>query len=305
VTLNFFIRCQLFNSLLDANSMSQSPPTPFRLAGIIGWPVSHSRSPAIYNHWIKSHGLNGQYVYLPVKPENPHNLRDAVAGMRAMGFAGGNLTMPHKLAVIPLLDYIDPVAKAMGSVNTLAFGVDGALTGYNTDGFGFIQSLLDVKPNWRAADGPVVVLGAGGASRAIVYALLREGATEIRLTNRTQATAQAIADEFGGSIQVVDWASRHEAIADCSTLINTTSQGMHGQSDLDLSLNLLPINALVADAIYVPLETPLLIAARLRGNLTVNGLGMLLNQARPAFNAWFGTMPNITPELLKAVHATF
>jgi shikimate dehydrogenase len=285
--------------------MSQSSPTSFRLAGIIGWPVGHSRSPVIYNHWIKSYGFNGQYVYLPVKPESTNNLRDAVAGMRAMGFAGGNLTMPHKLAVLPLLDYIDPVAKAMGSVNTLAFDVDGALTGYNTDGFGFIQSLLDAKPNWRAADGPVVVLGAGGASRAIVYALIKEGATEIRLANRTQSTAKAIADEFGGPIQVIDWASRHDAIADCATLINTTSQGMHGQADLDLSLRLLPSTTLVADAIYVPLETPLLIAARLRGNLTVNGLGMLLNQARPAFKAWFGTLPNITPELLKAVHATF
>ncbi len=285
--------------------MSQTATSGFRLAGIIGWPVSHSRSPVIYNHWIQSYGFNGHYVYLPVKSDNPQNLRDAIAGMRAMGFAGGNLTMPHKLAVMPLLDHIDPVAKAMGSVNTLAFGEDGALTGYNTDGFGFIQSLLDAKPDWRAYDGPIVVLGAGGASRAIVYALLKEGAKKIRLANRTQSTAQAIADEFGGRIQVIDWASRHDALSDCATLINTTSQGMHGQASLDLSLERLPNTTLVADAIYVPLETPLLIAAKLRGNLTVNGLGMLLNQARPAFNAWFGVMPGITPELLKAVHATF
>jgi shikimate dehydrogenase len=165
--------------------------------------------------------------------------------------------------------------------------------------------LLDAKPDWRADEGSIVVLGAGGASRAIVYALLKEGAKEIRLANRTQSTAQAIADEFGGPIQVIDWASRHDALSDCATLINTTSQGMYGQASLDLSLEQLPITTLVADAIYVPLETPLLIAARLRGNLTVNGLGMLLNQARPAFKAWFGVMPSITPELLKTVHGTF
>ncbi len=285
--------------------MSQSESKPFRLAGILGYPVAQSRSPVIYNHWIQNHACNGRYVFLPVNPDNPQHLRDAIAGMRAMGFAGGNLTMPHKVAVLPLLDHIDPVAKAMGSVNMLAFGDDGALTGYNTDGFGFVQSLLDVKPTWRADADPIVVLGAGGASRAIVYALIQSGATQIRLINRTAARAQSVMDEFGGPIQVLAWDDREDAIADCATLINTTSQGMYNQPALDISLAKLSATALVSDAIYIPLETPLLAAAKARGNLTVNGLGMLLNQARPAFKAWFNIMPDITPELLKAVHATF
>ncbi len=284
--------------------MSQNN-SPFRLAGIVGWPVSQSRSPLIHNHWIDAHGLNGRYVYLPVNPENPQNLRDAVAGMRAMGFAGCNLTMPHKVAVLPLLDRIDPVAKIMGSVNTLVFEANGELVGYNNDGFGFVQSLKDAKPSWRADDGPIVVLGAGGASRSIVYALVQSGAKQIRLINRTAARAHAVAEEFGGPIQALAWEDRHSALADCATLINTTSQGMYGQPALEIDLAQLPPGALVSDAIYVPLETPLLAAARQRGNLTVNGLGMLLNQARPAFNAWFGVMPSITPELVQAVHATF
>jgi shikimate dehydrogenase len=284
--------------------MSQ-PATPFRLAGIVGWPVSQSRSPLIHNHWIAEHGLNGRYVYLPVNPENPQHLRDAVAGMRAMGFAGCNLTMPHKVAVLPLLDRIDPVAKIMGSVNTLVFEPNGELVGYNNDGFGFVQSLKDAKPSWRADDGPIVVLGAGGASRSIVYALIHSGASDIRLINRTATRAQAVADEFGKPIQALAWQDRHAALSDCATLINTTSQGMYGQAALDIALDTLPASALVSDAIYVPLETPLLAAARQRGNLTVNGLGMLLNQARPAFNAWFGVMPSITPALVQAVHATF
>jgi shikimate dehydrogenase len=288
--------------------MSQTPAPathPFRLAGIVGWPVSQSRSPLIHNHWIAQHGLNGRYVFLPVNPDNPQNLHDAVMGMRAMGFAGCNLTMPHKVAVLPLLDRIDPVAKVMGSVNTLVFEPSGELVGYNNDGFGFVQSLKDAKPSWRADDGPIVVLGAGGASRSIVYALVQSGAKEIRLINRTAARAQAVADEFGAPIQAVAWEQRGEALAGCATLINTTSQGMYGQPALDIDLKQLSAHTLVSDAIYVPLETPLLEAARERGNLTVNGLGMLLNQARPAFNAWFGVMPSITPALVKAVHATF
>jgi shikimate dehydrogenase len=244
-------------------------------------------------------------VFLPVNPDNPQNLHDAVMGMRAMGFAGCNLTMPHKVAVLPLLDRIDPVAKVMGSVNTLVFEPSGELVGYNNDGFGFVQSLKDAKPSWRADDGPIVVLGAGGASRSIVYALVQSGAKEIRLINRTAARAQAVADEFGAPIQAVAWEQRGEALAGCATLINTTSQGMYGQPALDIDLKQLSAHTLVSDAIYVPLETPLLEAARERGNLTVNGLGMLLNQARPAFNAWFGVMPSITPALVKAVHATF
>jgi shikimate dehydrogenase len=277
----------------------------FRLAGIMGWPVEQSRSPLIHNHWIAEHQLKGAYVRLPVNPENPQNIPDAIAGMRAMGFAGCNLTMPHKFAVIPYLDHIDPVAKVMGAVNTLVFGGDGSLSGYNNDGFGYVQSLLDADPNWRADVSPIVVLGAGGASRSIVYALAQHGAKEIRLCNRTFDKAQAVADEFGSPVKAIEWSKRHAALADCALLINTTNQGMYAQPSLDIALDALPAYAVVSDAIYIPLETPLLAAARARGNKTVNGLGMLLNQARPAFNAWFGVMPTISPALLKAVHATF
>ena len=282
-----------------------SPTRTFHLAGILGYPVAQSRSPLIHNHWIVEHGLNGRYVFLPVQPEPSQTLKDAIAGMRAMGFAGGNLTMPHKETVIPLLDHIDPAAKAIGAVNTLAFDTHGALTGYNTDGYGFIHSVLDAQPNWRANAGPIVVLGAGGAARSIVYALVQQGALNIRILNRTLDRAQALASSLEGAIEVLPWAQRHEAMSDCATLINTTSLGMYGHEPLDLNLKYLPSTALVADAIYAPLETPLLAAAKAKGSVTVNGLGMLLNQARPAFNAWFGIMPRISPALLKAVHASF
>jgi shikimate dehydrogenase len=277
----------------------------FRLAGIVGWPVAQSRSPLIHTHWIAEHQLNGAYVQLPVNPDNPQSLVDALAGMRAMGFAGCNLTMPHKSAVIPMLDFIDPTAKIMGAVNTLVFGEDGSVSGFNNDGFGYVQSLLDVRSTWRADAGPIVVLGAGGAARAIVYALAQQGAKDIRVANRTFERALAIEQAFGAPVKAIAWEQRHTALEDCALLVNTTNQGMYAQPALDLDLDRLPTHTLVSDAIYVPLETPLLAAAKLRGNTTVNGLGMLLNQARPAFKAWFGVMPSVSPALLKAVHATF
>ena len=273
----------------------------YTLAGVMGWPVAHSRSPAIHNHWIGHHGLNGAYVLLPVQPER---LPDAVRGLRALGFAGCNITIPHKVAAMPLVDRIDPLARRIGAINTIVVEKDGALSGYNTDAFGFIQSLLDAQPNWRADAGPVTVLGAGGASRAVVVALAERGAKDIRLCNRSLDKAQALAKEFGAPVKAIPWEQRHEALDGVALLVNTTSLGMKGQDSLDLSLDRLPKHALVSDIIYVPLETPLLAAARLRGNPTVNGLGMLLNQARPAFAHWFGVMPEITPELRRSVEAT-
>jgi shikimate dehydrogenase len=196
------------------------------------------------------------------------------------------------------------MAKRMGAMNTIVVQPDGSLKGFNNDGFGYIQSLLDAQPDWRADAGPITVLGAGGASRAVVLSLADRGAKEIRLLNRTDAKAQALAAEFGAPVKALPWAERHAALADVALLVNTTSQGMHGNPALELDLAALPKHALVSDVIYVPLETPLLAAARLRGNPTVNGLGMLLNQARPAFHAWFGVMPEITPELRRAIEAT-
>jgi shikimate dehydrogenase len=204
-----------------------------------------------------------------------------------------------------LVDWIDPLAQRMGAINTIVVQADGALHGFNNDGYGFIQSLRDAQPNWRADAGPAVVLGAGGAARAIIVSLIDQGATEIRVLNRTRAKADALAQEFGTTITALDWSARHEALAGAALLVNTTSQGMHHEPALDLNLTDLPADTLVSDAIYIPLETPLLAAAKQRGNTTVNGLGMLLNQARPAFHAWFGIMPDITPELNKIVINTF
>lgn len=274
----------------------------FVMAGVMGWPVAHSRSPVIHNHWIRQYGLQGAYGLFPVQPDK---LEDAIRGLPALGLAGCNITIPHKVDAMKFMDVVDPLARRMGAINTVVVTPEGALHGFNNDGYGYIQSLRDAKPDWRAGAGPATVLGAGGAARAVVLSLMDQGATEIRLINRTRTKAQELADEFGQSIVVVDWNDRHDALPGTALLVNTTNQGMHGQPDLDIQLDGLPVSALVSDAIYIPLETPLLKAARLRGNATVNGLGMLLNQARPAFKAWFGVMPEVTDELCSAIMATF
>jgi shikimate dehydrogenase len=267
----------------------------------MGWPVAHSRSPQLHNYWIQKYGLTGSYVLLPVQPEN---LAAAMAGLPALGFAGCNITIPHKVSAMALVHDIDPAARRVGAINTIVVRPDGSLRGLNTDGFGYIQSLLDADPHWRADAGPVTVLGAGGAARAVICSLAERGAKEIRQLNRSQEKAQALADDFGSPISVLPWSARHDALQDIALLVNTTSQGMHGTEPLDLKLDKLPAHTLVSDIIYVPLETPLLAAARARGNRTVNGLGMLLNQARPAFEAWFGVMPEVTAELRQLVEAT-
>ena len=197
------------------------------------------------------------------------------------------------------------MAQRIGAVNTIVVEPDGSLTGKNTDGYGYIQSLRDAQPAWKATTGPAVVLGAGGAARAVIVGLIDSGASEIRLTNRSWAKAHDMAQEFGGPVRAIPWEDRHDALAGAALLVNTTNQGMHGEAALDLRLDKLPAHALVSDIIYVPLETPLLEAARLRGHMTVNGLGMLLNQARPAFAAWFGVEPAITAGLVTKVLATF
>lgn len=273
----------------------------FVLAGVMGWPVSHSRSPTLHNYWIRHYGLSGSYVLLPV---DPARLPAALPGLVALGFAGCNVTVPHKIAAMQMLDRVDPVARRIGAINMILVEPDGSLSGFNNDGFGYIQSLLDAMPDWRADAGAVTVLGAGGAARAVIAGLADRGAKEIRLANRTAQRALDLAKEFGSPVKAVPWEARDDALADVALLVNTTSQGMVGQPPLELSLAKLPAHALVSDVVYVPLETPLLAAARARGNATVNGLGMLLNQARPAFKAWFGVMPEITPELRRAVQAT-
>ena len=276
--------------------------SPFVLAGVMGWPVAHTRSPAIHNHWITKYGLKGAYVQLPVQPDR---LETAIRGLAALGFAGCNVTVPHKVSAMRFMDELHPAARRVAAINTIVVQPDGRLLGMNNDGAGYIQSLRDADATWRGDAGPALVLGAGGAARAIVVALLDEGVPELRITNRTLERAQELANDFGDRVKVVPWAERNEAMAGVSLLVNTTSLGMHGQAPLAVALDALPLEAMVSDAVYIPLETPLLAQARMRGHRTVNGLGMLLNQARPAFQSWFGVLPDVTPELRAAVQATF
>ncbi len=290
-----------------------STSSPFKLAGIMGWPVGHSRSPSIHNHWIKKHELNGAYVYLPVNPANPDDLKAALKGLSVMGFAGCNLTLPHKVMALPMVDRLDATAKRMGAINTIVVEADGTLSGYNNDGYGYIQSLLVAKPDWQASAGPALIMGAGGAARAVLVSLAEKGVKDIRVCNRTESHAtdlvaafvEDFAQNLGTKLTAVPWAQRHTALADVALLVNTTSQGMGNNPPLDIHLDLLPTTALVSDVVYIPMETPLLKAAKARGNPTAGGLNMLLHQARPAFQKWFGVLPEVTPELVKIVEATF
>jgi shikimate dehydrogenase len=274
----------------------------FILAGVMGWPVAQSRSPILHNYWIQKYNLNGRYVPLPVEPER---LAEAVRGLRALGFRGCNVTMPHKVNIMALLDSVTDTARRIGAINAVVVGEDGKLSGTNNDGNGYFYNLLDVAPGFKPDTGPIAILGAGGAARAVLVALVERGAKEIRLINRTFERAEAIAREFGAAVKALPWERRSDAIGDVALLTNATNQGMTGKPALDISLDQLPKQALVSDLIYVPPETPFLTAARQRGNVTVNGLGMLLHQARPAFKAWFGVMPDITPDLRATVEATF
>lgn len=268
----------------------------------MGWPVAHSRSPNIHNYWIDHYKLNGAYGLFPVTPQD---LQTAIKGLKALGLAGCNVTIPHKVNAMRFVDYVDPLAKRIGAINTIVVKPDGELHGFNNDAFGYIESLREALPAWNANAGPVIMLGAGGAARAIIVGLISEGATEIRLINRTKNKADEIASEFKSIVHAYEWHERHDALNGCALLINTTSLGMHGQEKLELLLDELPQSALVSDVIYAPLETTLLTSARRRGNTTVNGLGMLLHQARPAFQAWFGVMPEVTAELRQVITATF
>ena len=276
--------------------------TSFGLVGVMGWPIAQSRSPILHNYWIDKYKLTGRYVPLAVEPGQ---LADAVCGMRALGFRGCNVTMPHKQDIMALLDNVDDTARRIGAVNCVMIDGDGKMSGTNNDGRGYYNSLLDVAPSFKPASGPIAILGAGGAARAVIVALIEEGATEIRLVNRTFERAEALAKDFGAAVKALAWEKCADAIGDVILLTNATNQGMTGKPALDISFDRLPRAALVSDLIYVPPETPFLKAARERGNVTVNGLGMLLHQARPAFKAWFGVMPEITPDLRATIEATF
>ena len=274
-------------------------------ACIVGWPVAHSRSPALHGFWLKQHKIDGYYGRLPVEP-NHAALEDLVAFLRRTPNARGcNLTLPHKIEIMPLLDRIHPVAAHIGAVNTVIKHPDGALEGRNSDGFGFLEALKAGAPDWRPDAGPVVVLGAGGAARAVVATLAGAGVPELRLVNRTQATAIDLGVAFtprdGRRIAIERWAERDATLKDATLLVNTTSLGMKGQPPLEIDLAQLPGMAAVNDVVYVPLETGLLAAARARGHRCIGGLGMLLHQGRLGFEAWFGRQVTVSAEQYKAV----
>jgi len=265
-----------------------------KLAGVIGWPVSHSRSPRLHGFWLNSYGIDGAYLPLAVRPEKA---RDAIRALPLLGFAGANVTLPHKEAALSAVDRVTPAARRIGAVNTILVAADGTLEGSNSDGFGFLENLRQAAPQWRAELGPVVLLGAGGSARAAAAALVDAGVPALRLVNRTIARAEQLAQDIGGPIEPYAWAQCGAALKDSALLVNSTTQGMKGQPALEIDVQPLPPTAIVYDIVYVPLETPLLAAARARGLATVDGLGMLLHQARPGFAAWFGVEPQVTPEL--------
>ena len=264
-----------------------------RLAGVMGWPVAHSRSPRIHGYWLEEKGIDGAYLPLAVRPEA---LGAALAALPALGFRGCNLTAPHKEAALAHMASLSAIARRIGAVNTVTVGEGGALHGDNTDGFGFIGHLRQEASAWRP-DLPVAMLGAGGAARAVVDALSAAGVTEIRVANRSPERAAALAAEAGDTVRPLPWEEREAALEGCGLLVNTTQLGQVDKPALDLDLGRLPSEAVVYDLVYAPLETDLLKAARARGNATVDGLGMLIHQARPGFAAWFGAEAEVTAGL--------
>ena len=276
-------------------------PDRFLLAGVMGWPVIHSRSPLIHNHWFKVHGMAGTYVPLAIHQKG---LATALRAMHPLGFSGCNLTIPHKQTAMEIVDEVSDAARSIGAISCVTVRPNGSLIGSNNDAFGFIRNLKQEQPSWRADAGPAVVIGAGGGSRAVCYGLMQEGVKEIRLVNRGFERAQSIADEFGSAIRAYRWTQRHDVMDGAALVVNTTSQGMVGQTALDIHLDRLPLSALAADIVYIPLETPFLAAARQRGNRTVDGLGMLLHQGPLAWKAWFGIEPAVTAELRSLVEAS-
>jgi shikimate dehydrogenase len=276
--------------------MTDHPRIP--LAGVIGHPIAHSRSPALHGFWLRAYGIRGHYIPMDVAPDN---LETVLRSLPKAGFVGCNITIPHKEQALALADTVSDQAARIGAANTLVFHPDGGIHADNTDGYGFIANLCEAAPDWAAAAGPAAVIGAGGASRAIVVALLDSGCPEIRISNRTRARAEVLRAEFGSRLVVVDWAEVGAMLEGVATAVNTTSMGMNGQEDLRLPLDALPETAVVTDCVYTPLRTGFLDAAADRGCTTVDGLGMLLHQAVPGFERWFGRRPEVTPDLRKTV----
>lgn len=268
-------------------------------ACVIGWPIEHSRSPLIHGYWLKKYGINGSYDKQAVRPEE---FEQFVRGLEARGYAGANVTVPHKEAAFRVADELDDAARAAGAVNTLWLD-SGRIYGTNTDTYGFLANLDERAPGWDSASGCAAVLGAGGAARGVVKGLIDRGYGEIRLANRTRARAGDIAARFGSRVRVFDWRQRSVMLTGCTLLVNTSTLGMQGAPPLEINLGALAPHAIVNDIVYVPLETSLLAQARKLGHRPVDGLGMLLHQAVPGFERWFGVRPEVTAELRALIMA--
>ncbi len=270
------------------------------LAGVIGAPIAHSRSPQLHGYWLAKYGIRGHYVPLHV---DSAKLEQVLRTLPDMGFVGANVTIPHKEHVLTLADVVTDRAALIGAANTLIFRDDGTILADNTDGYGFIENLRQGAPDWRADAGPAAIIGAGGAARAVVSALIEVGCPEIRLTNRTKTRAEALRQEFGTKIEVVDWVKAGNMLDGATLVVNTSSLGMEGKPEFRVPLDALSSDAVVTDLVYVPLETKLLSYARSIGCQTVDGLGMLLHQAVPGFERWFGIRPEVDADLRAAVLA--
>ena len=272
--------------------MSKDAP----LAGVLGYPISHSKSPRIHGHWLEKYGLRGFYMPLPVAPAHFENV---LRTLPRMGYVGANVTIPHKVRALKCADIVTDRASLIGAANTLIFRPDGKVMADNTDGYGFIENIRQAAPKWDFKEGSAVVIGAGGAARAVVVSLLDVGVPEIILSNRTRIKAESLKEEFSNRIKVVDWAGLGSVLEDVKTIVNATSLGMSGQADLRVPLDGLRPGQLVTDLVYDPLETPLLAQAREAGCTVVDGLGMLLHQAVPGFERWFGHRPVVDNTLRK------
>lgn len=268
-------------------------------AGVLGWPIGHSLSPRLHGYWLRQYNIEGSYEALEVRPED---LEKTLCGLPEKGFSGVNLTIPHKVAACEIVDELGPMAQRIGAANLVTVGENGRLIGRNTDAFGFEQNLKSA--GFKMKNKAACVLGAGGACRAVLVALQNMGFTEIRLSNRTRENAERLANELATEvcgISVVEWDDASGMLSGVDLLVNTTSLGMTGQPSLVFSLENLPREAFVADIVYAPLETDLLREARSRGHRAIDGLGMLLHQARPSFKAFFGVDPDVTEDLRRFV----
>ncbi len=271
--------------------MTDHPRIP--LAGVIGSPIAHSRSPILHNYWLKRYGIKGHYIPMDIAQAD---LAEALRMLPKLGFVGLNVTIPHKETVIALADIVTDRAALIGAANTLIFRSDGKIHADNTDGSGFVANLRQNAPDWQPKAGPAIVFGAGGAARAVVAALIEVGVPEIRITNRTRARAEALRSDFGAKLTVVDWVQAAHCLDDVATVVNTTALGMIGKPEFNVSLAELNPTALVNDLVYTPIQTEFLTQAAARGCQTVDGLGMLLHQAAPGFERWFGQRPEVDEE---------